>query len=184
MELILASNSPRRRELLSEAGFEFTVVPSRYVEKTVSDDPYLTVKELALGKAREVFTRLDGDFLVLGADTVVYADRIIGKPRSEKDAAETLKFLSGRTHSVITGYALISRRGKKCGFQESFVTFNTLSDELIESYVKTGLPLDKAGSYGIQDGFGLVKDVKGSIGNVIGLPIELLSVEIKKLLSY
>ena len=83
-----------------------------------------------------------------------------------------------------SGYALISRRGKKCGFQESFVTFNTLSDQLIESYVKTGLPLDKAGSYGIQDGFGLVKDVKGSIGNVIGLPIELLSVEIKKLLSY
>ena len=171
MEFILASNSPRRKQLLEKYHIKFTVVPSLYEEKVLSDDPILTTMSLAEGKAREVFERTGKNAVVLGADTVVYFNnKIIGKPRSENEAVKTLKTLSGNTHSVVTGYAFISETGIESGYAKSRVRFNELSEKLIADYVRTGLPMDKAGAYGIQDGFPIVNKVYGSIENVIGLP--------------
>ena len=177
-KLVLASASPRRKDLLTEFGFDFKVIVSNYEEREVKGFlPKDLVVSFAKGKAKSVFN-FDEDKLnsvVLGADTIVVLDnKILGKPKDEKDAISTLKSLSNKTHSVITGYSIISSAGEINGFIESKVTFNDLSEELILEYVKTGKPLDKAGSYGIQDGYNLVKEVKGSKNNVIGLPIELI----------
>ena len=184
MKLILASNSPRRKELLEKNHVDFTVVPSSFEENPVSDDPVESTVFFAVQKARDVFGKTGGDVVVLGADTVVYFNgKIIGKPRSESEAESTLKALSGNTHRVITGYALVSDRGIESGYEESRVFFNTLSDALINDYVRTGLPMDKAGAYGIQDGFPLVRKVYGSIENVIGLPTRKIVRLLKKYLG-
>ena len=112
---------------------------------------------------------------MLGADTIVVLEgNILGKPKNAQDAINTLKLLSNNTHSVITGYSIISSTGVLKGYVESKVSFYNLTEELILEYVKTGKPLDKAGSYGIQDGYDLVKEFIGSKNNVIGLPIELI----------
>ena len=172
MKIILASNSPRRKELLKSFGVDFEVIPAKG-EETV--DNYNSVYELceilATNKASEVFSKHGG--IVLGADTVVsYMGKVFNKPSNEQDAVNTLKLLSGKTHEVITGYAIITNNKKIISHEITKVTFNNLSDELISSYVKTGSPLDKAGSYGIQDGFNLVKSIEGSYSNVVGLPVE------------
>ena len=112
-------------------------------------------------------------FYAVGADTVVYFNgKILGKPKDDTDAENMLKMLSGKEHTVITGYAVISDKAQIFGYDKSTVLFNELSEQLIKEYVATGKPLDKAGSYGVQDGFGLVRAVSGSVYNVIGLPIE------------
>ncbi len=177
-KLILASASPRRKDLLSSFGFNFSVMVSDYEE---SADSNLSPKDLAVnfakGKAKSVFEKLEdkSNAVVLGADTIVVLDdKVLGKPKNAEDAIKTLNALSGRTHSVITGYSIISSCGEINGFVESFVTFNRLTEELILDYVKSGKPLDKAGSYGIQDGYELVKEFIGSKNNVIGLPIEII----------
>ena len=171
--LILASNSPRRREILTEFGYDFTVQKSNFIEKDESDNVIDTVLRFSKGKAEDVFNRLGGKNVVVGADTVVYFDgKILGKPKNTLDAVKTLKELSGKTHTVFTGYAVLSDKIKVFGVDNSEVKFNPLSDELIAEYIKTGKPMDKAGSYGIQDGFPLVESVKGGIYNVIGFPIE------------
>ena len=185
MKIILASNSPRRKELLEKYNIDFTVVPSSFEEKFFSDDPFVTTVSLAIGKAQDVFDKSSKNSVVLGADTVVFFNnKIIGKPHSEQEAVKTLKLLSGNTHKVITGYAIISESGIESGHSESRVTFNRLSDSLIADYVKTGLPMDKAGAYGIQDGFPLVKKVYGSIENVIGLPARKIASILKKYQRY
>lgn len=173
MELILASNSPRRKEILKAAGYAFTVIPSDYAEND-EKDPVSTAIDNAKGKAEDVFSRLKNKKgkIVLGADTVVFfGGEILGKPASEEDAINTLKRLSGKVHRVVTGYALAGERGVKTGYDVSEVTFNDLSDELIREYVKSGSPMDKAGSYGLQDGFPIVKSFKGDKNNIIGLPL-------------
>lgn len=178
MRFILASNSPRRKEILEKFGYEFTVVKSAFAENSEKDDAVKTAMNFATGKAWEVFQRFYGanDAVVLGADTVVsFGGKILGKPSDEKDAEETLLTLSGNRHTVVTGYAVLSRRVKVFGYDISEVYFNKLSRELIKDYVNTGKPLDKAGSYGVQDGFNLVKNVVGSVYNVIGLPIEKIA---------
>ncbi|MDY6367464.1 MAG: Maf family protein [Clostridia bacterium] len=187
MKLILASNSPRRKDILRSVGFDFKVITSGYDEKGDGDAETL-VKTFAYGKAKSVFDSLTDaekkQSVVLGADTVVALNgKILGKPKDEKAAAEMLKNLSGKTHYVFTGYAIISDNESIVGLDKTEVTFNRLSDELISEYVATGSPLDKAGAYGIQDGFPLVKEYKGSLNNVIGIPIEKIKPIIEKLMK-
>ena len=180
MELILASNSPRRKELLQKYGLQFKVIVSDYEEKVCSDNPIETAVEFATGKARCVFKSLSSkdNKVVLGADTVVYHDgKILGKAQTEEMAIEMLKSLSGKTHSVITGYALISKNKTITGHCESKVKFNNLNKEIINEYVKSGLYKGKAGSYGIQDGYALVEKHTGSYENIVGLPAqEIISI--------
>ena len=176
-QLILASNSPRRREILKDAGFDFEVIVSDFEEKDVALSPIETAINNALGKAQATFDNLGNkNAVVLGADTVVfYNNTLLGKPKDSEDAVKMLKTLSGNTHTVVTGYAIITQNGTLSGFSESKVTFNKLKKEQIDKYVKSGKPLDKAGAYGIQDGYDLVKNFEGSLNNVIGLPIEQIA---------
>ncbi len=174
MEIILASNSPRRKELLKNANINFKVIPSLIEEKCNLKNVYKYAESLATQKAIDVFNLNGG--IVLGADTIVcYNGKIFGKPKNQEEAIKTLRFLSSKTHEVITGFAIISKDFKYISHEVTKVTFNNLSEELIQNYVKTGSPLDKAGSYGIQDGFDLVKKIDGSLSNVIGLPVERIT---------
>ena len=171
MKLILASNSPRRKELLQEAGLSFSVIPSNFKEEeNCGLDPSLYCKQLAENKAKSVYS---GDnSIVLGADTiVVFNGEILGKPKDEDDAIRMLTKLSNNKHLVITGYAIIKDGIVYSGYEETIVEFNDLSYTLICEYVKSGLPLDKAGAYGIQDGYELVKNIDGDYNNVVGLPV-------------
>ena len=181
-QLILASNSPRRREILKGAGFDFEVIISDFEEKDVALSPIETAINNALGKAQATFDNLGNkNAVVLGADTVVfYNNTLLGKPKDSEDAVKMLKTLSGNTHTVVTGYAIITQNGTLSGFSESKVTFNKLKKEQIDKYVKSGKPLDKAGAYGIQDGYDLVKNFEGSLNNVIGLPIEQIAPILKE----
>ena len=185
MKLVLASNSPRRREILKNYGFDFSVKVSAYGEHDIEKHPVETAKDNALGKALDVFNAInDKDIVVLGADTVVYIDQtLLGKPISPAHAKEMLKNLSGKTHVVVTGYAIITKDKHIVGYSESKVTFNKLTDELITDYVNTGSPLDKAGAYGIQDGFNLVKSYTGELNNIIGLPINDIAPILNKILK-
>ena len=182
MQLILASNSPRRRELLAEDNIDFTVIPSLYEEKGEGLSAIETVSRFSSGKAREVFSRFPNS-LVLGADTVVALDGVVlGKPKSPEHAAEMLSMLSGRTHSVYTGVCLIGQGFCFEEVAETKVKFYDLSKETIESYVKSGLPLDKAGAYGIQDGYPLVERFEGSYTNIIGLPVDEVRAMLEEIL--
>lgn len=174
MKLVLASNSPRRKQLLNSFGFDFEVVGSNYQENPGELSPQETVKTFALGKAKDVFEKLkDQDVVVLGADTVVSLDnKILGKPKDKQQAIEMLKELSGKTHQVWTGYSIISKDEIYTDAVKTDVSFNHLPISLIVEYVATGKPLDKAGAYGIQDGYDLVENYVGSYNNVVGLPIE------------
>ncbi len=173
MRLVLASASPRRKEILQKNGFTFEIVKSD-CQETNQESAVNTAKNNALLKAKDVYDKLnDNGVVVLGADTVVViGDKILGKPKTEEEAQEMLKSLSDKTHQVITGYAIVSKSGIINDYDISEVTFNRLTDEIIKAYIKTGSPMDKAGAYGIQDGFPLLKELKGSLSNVIGLPIE------------
>jgi septum formation protein len=182
MELILASNSPRRKQILTENGFNFTVIPSSVNEpENIDKSPDKYAEFLAELKATDVFNKNSG--VVLGADTIVYLDGLIlGKPKDKEDAIKTLKLLSNKTHVVCTGYAIISENKKVISSEKTYVTFNELSNELILDYVNSGLCMDKAGSYGIQDGYPLVKEIKGDYQNVVGLPINKIKGILKELL--
>lgn len=184
MKLVLASNSPRRKELLEKAGFKFEIISSDYDETGFSDNPVLTAETFAVGKAQAVFSAVKEGVAVIGADTVVFeGGEILGKPKSQEEAEKMLKRLSGRTHSVVTGYAVITSDKIISGSVTTEVTFNNLSDELIGEYIKSGLYKGKAGSYGIQDPFPLVKSYKGSLTNVIGLPIETIVPILEKIVK-
>ena len=183
MKLILASASPRRKEILANEGFDFEIITSDYEEKIFSSNPYKTAKTFAYEKAKDVFNKLyKDDVVVLGADTVVYLKgEILGKPVDRQDAKRILQNLSGNKHKVITGYALISKDKTVVGYEKSTVIFNKLSESQIESYLDSNLYVGKAGAYGIQDGeFNFVKKHKGSMNNIIGLPIEKIKKALKK----
>jgi septum formation protein len=183
--LILASASPRRKELLGLLGLPFEVVPSAYQEPSpeTHPDPRAFAEHLAGEKALDVARRHAGA-LVLGADTVVaLGDRLYGKPAGPEDAARMLAELSGRTHRVITGVALAE--GGAGGSVERFssvteVTFRPLDPAEIHEYVGTGEPLDKAGAYAIQ-GFGslLIEAICGDYPNVVGLPLTPLALRLR-----
>ena len=176
MKLILASVSPRRKELLSGV-CEFEIQPSRFEEVT-GDNAQEVVLQNARGKAMEVLSRFP-DCRVLGADTVVALDgKILGKPKDGEDAKRMLRMLSGRVHSVFTGVCLADRNGEQERVVEAKVLFKTLNENLIESYVLSGTPLDKAGAYGIQDGI-VVESILGSYTNVMGLPMEAVKEMLK-----
>ena len=181
-DLVLGSASPRRREILQDAGYDFTVVPAICEEFPCGDlSPVEYVKALALAKARDVFARVDKP--TLGADTVVVLDgRILGKPANRSVNAQFLKDLSGKSHYVYTGFAIVKDGLEVVDFDCTEVVFNHLSDVLIKAYVDSGLGLDKAGGYGIQDGFDLVDKIVGSFNNVVGLPIEKINKLLKELL--
>ncbi len=185
-KLILASNSPRRKDILSNEGYNFVIIPSLYDEKLSYNDPVKTAEKFALSKAKDVYERMTdkSEIVVLGADTVVYFnDEILGKPKDDKDAIKTLKKLSENKHIVITGFCCVTQNECIIGHEESEVTFNCLSESKINDYIKSGLYKGKAGSYGIQDGYDLVKNFTGDLNNIIGLPIEKLNPILKRLLQ-
>lgn len=176
VNLILASASPRRADLLQQVGVPFAIVPSEVDESTVSDDnPARLVEKLAIVKAEEVAKRFTGS-LVLGADTtVVMNGENVGKPTSEQEARQTLRKHSGKTHTVYTGIALVhlaSGRKSSCSVRTD-VSFGVMSDSEIDAYVRSGSPMDKAGAYGYQDSLGplFVESIVGDYYNVIGLPL-------------
>ena len=182
MALVLASASPRRRELLQNAGIPFIVQPSKIPELPREGEvPQACAERLAREKALDVFRQRPQDF-VLGADTIVIVDsQILGKPRDEADAARMLRLLSGRTHQVITGVCLIGadRKGRssleETRSETTLVTMARLSDEDIQSYVATGEPLDKAGAYAIQGRASRwISRIEGDYFNVVGLPVSLV----------
>lgn len=181
-DVILASASPRRRELLTLAGVDFTVKTADVEEKTVPGlTPEDTVKQLAEIKATAVAEK-NPSCTVIGADTVVASDgKILGKPKTCEEAYEMLKSLSGKTHHVYTGVCIVKNKEKAVFAEETAVTFYELSDDEIYSYVDTGDCYDKAGAYGIQSGgCTLVKKIDGDYFNVVGLPVARLVRELKK----
>ena len=180
MRWILASASPRRKELLAELIDEFDIIPSLADENLDGDfTPRQLVKALAELKAKEVALRPENaGKMVIGSDTVVAFDNeVLGKPKDEADAFRMLKLLSGKAHAVYTGvcFACQNAQGYYADVraEKTAVHFNHLTDEWIENYIRGGSPMDKAGAYGIQDG-GLVERIEGSYTNVVGFPIELV----------
>lgn len=173
MDYILASASPRRKELLGQILTKFEVIPANADEKVnMSLFPDKMACALAESKCDEVFLK-NPYKTVIGCDTiVVFNGKILGKPKDKEDAFNTLKMLSGKTHFVITGVCVRSPFKKLVDFDKTEVKFNILSDEFIKQYVDSGSPMDKAGSYGIQDG-GIVNEYYGSYTNVVGLPVNL-----------
>lgn len=171
--MILASSSPRRRELLTQIGVQFEVQAADIDETPHADEsPVAYVERMALEKALAVAKLRPGN-IVLGSDTsVISCDRILGKPRDNADAVETLRGLSGQTHQVLSAVAVVDESRQRVISVATQVRFRTLSDAEIHAYVATGEPADKAGSYGIQ-GLGaiLVDTIEGSYSNVVGLPL-------------
>lgn len=186
MQYVLASASPRRKELLAECIKEFEIIPSQANEEVEGNPtPKKLVLYLAKIKAEEVAKRPENEGkIVVGSDTVVaFGDKVLGKPKDEEDAYRMLKMLSGKKHAVYTGVSFQLQKGGKyytdTRVDKTLVYFNELSDEWIWDYIRGGSPMDKAGAYGIQDG-GLVKKIKGSYTNVVGFPLELVKKMIKK----
>ena len=187
-KIILASASPRRREILAGAGIHFEIITSGAEEKSIKTDPAELVEELSYIKASGTDTLVkDSDSVVIGADTVVACDgKILGKPESEEDALKMLMLLQGRTHQVYTGVTILyGGRGerKRNTFHEcTDVTCYPVSREEILEYIRTGEPMDKAGAYGIQGLWGIyVQKICGDYNNVVGLPAARLIHEAKKL---
>lgn len=182
MKLILASGSQRRRELMTMCGYDYEIMVSNADESIAEQDPHEFVSKLAERKAVEVFERysmLSGgetEICVVGADTiVVYNDEIIGKPTDKEDAERILKTLSGQTHVVYTGVAVVTAQGVQCEVSRSEVTFCTLTDAEIRDYIRSGEPMDKAGAYGIQGAFGMfVERINGNYFTIIGMPLPVL----------
>jgi septum formation protein len=177
--LVLASASPRRKELLAQAGFSFDVRPAHIPEDPKpGEDPIAYVTRLAREKAEAVYDQLgDASAVVLGADTTVTLDdHILGKPEDAADAARMLRLLSGRTHRVITGVAVVSGKATEVAAEVTAVRFVTLSDQEIADYVATGEPMDKAGAYAIQGRAARwISRIEGCYFNVVGLPISLVA---------
>lgn len=185
-KIILASNSPRRKELLSGLGINYEVKTLPGIEETYPDT--LKDEEIPLYIAKEKADAyrdvMQLDELIITADTIVWLDGIVmGKPKDVEDARQMLRTLSGRTHQVITGVCLTTTAFQKSFSTVTDVTFAELSDTEIDYYIRTYKPMDKAGSYGIQEWIGFigVQKISGSYFNVMGLPVQRLYTELKKL---
>ena len=180
---IVASASPRRREILTNAGYHFEVIPSDANENiSCVMTPEETVCFLSRRKALAVLEN-NRDAVVFGCDTVVaIGDEILGKPENDEDAKRMLKMLSGRVHTVSTGVCVVDENKTEVFANTTEVEFYELSDETIESYIATGECSDKAGAYGIQSGFAIhIEKIEGDYFNVVGLPISYVYEELKKL---
>ena len=209
VRLVLASASPRRRELLSQIGLEFTVMPSTKEENAKTTEAGALVQELSRQKAVDIWEQLSGDqgqnpdadqeqiseetqepnlngkrqpeLLVIGADTVVCCEgKILGKPHSREAAAEMLTALQGRSHEVYTGVTLYRQSETVTFFECTQVEFYPMTEVEISEYIDSKEPMDKAGAYGIQGlGARFVKDIRGDYNNVVGLPVGRLYQELK-----
>ncbi|MDE3058323.1 MAG: septum formation inhibitor Maf [Bacteroidota bacterium] len=187
-KFILASRSPRRANLLRQIGIKFSVHESNVDEvldpgKTFGEN----VKSLSLQKALAVASHYTSG-IVIGSDTIVVAGkRILGKPASRKDAAAMLRQLSGRTHTVFTGFSIVDAKSKRTvvDCEETKVTFRRLSDREIREYVRSGSPMDKAGAYGIQDDYGavFVERLEGCYYTVVGFPLTKFYIALQKFLQ-
>ena len=185
-KIILASNSPRRKELLSGLGVDYEVKTLPDVDESYPDglSGEEIAKHIARGKAEAYRSLIQADELVITADTIVWLDgTVMGKPKDEEEAKDMLMRLSGKTHQVITGVCLTTASTQKTFATVTDVTFATLTDEEVDYYVTRYQPMDKAGSYGVQEwiGFVGVENLSGSYFNVMGLPIQRLYTELKKL---
>lgn len=199
-QIILASASPRRKELLEQIDVEFEIWPAKGEEVLTKEAPYEAVMELAGQKAREVAAQIKAydkthtelitpqDIMIIGADTVVSIEgRILGKPRDEQDAKDMLAMLSGRTHAVYTGVSLLllsasGRAGEHLFYEKTEVTMREMDSSEIARYVATGEPMDKAGAYAIQGKCAIYIDkIDGDYNNVVGLPIAAIYRELKRL---
>ena len=180
--IILASASPRRKEILELADLKFDVMPSDAQEITTKTAPNEVVMELASIKAKDIYKKSEKQSMIVGADTVVaYQGQILGKPTAKADAKRMLTMLSGQTHEVYTGVCVIEDGKTKTFYEETKVTFYEISDEQINHYIKTGEPMDKAGSYGIQGKAAVfIKGIEGDYYNVVGFPIARFLQEITK----
>lgn len=186
-KIVLASNSPRRIEMMKKYVDIITYIPD-IVEKVNSFDyPQTTVMKVAFEKALNVYLKYKENALIIAADTIVYLDEIMGKPNDETEAYKMLSLLSGKTHYVFTGICIIDTESSKkiVDYEKTQVVFNELTEGLIKRYLKTYEYLDKAGAYGIQ-GYGelLVKEIHGCYNNVKGLPIAKLNNLLSKHFSY
>lgn len=186
--IILASNSPRRRELLGGLGIDFTVKVIDGIDESWPHDlkgediPLYISKE----KAAPYKAAIANDELVITADTIVYVDgEVLGKPHDKADAVRMLKLISGRWHEVITGVTLMTKERERSFAVTTKVKFSNLSDDEIRRYVDSGLPMDKAGAYGIQEWIGYVgvEAIEGSYFNVVGLPVQRLYRELMEFIK-
>ena len=199
-QIILASQSPRRKELLEQIGLEFEICPAKGEEIITKSIPEEVVMELSKQKAEEVAAMVSSyaeehkdittpsDIMVIGADTVVaYDGKILGKPVDEADAKRMLTMLSGNTHSVFTGVTLVlidksGRAGELVFYEKTDVKMHEMRETEIDRYIATGEPMDKAGSYGIQGKCAIyIEKIDGDYNNVVGLPITRIYQELKKI---
>jgi len=195
--IILASASPRRKELLSNMGFAFEIMTADLEEETAETGPGKRVEALSLMKAKEVFGRIETEklipeeaskpLLVIAADTLVFLEgKVLGKPADPEEAYKMLSELSGNVHQVCTGVTLIMKEKGKTSYrsfyEETHVSFCKMSDREIRAYIATGEPMDKAGAYGIQGkGAKFVEKIEGDYSNVVGLPVSRLYREMKNI---
>lgn len=187
-KFVLASESARRKILLSNFGLKFKIAPSS-IEEVFNPKESITknVKRIALEKAISVSTKYSKE-IIISADTIVVLNKkILGKPKNKIDAIKMLKSLSGKKHIVYTAFAILNSKTLKhvVKIEKTFVTFNNLEKKLIVSYVLTGSPMDKAGAYGVQDDFGavFVKKINGCYNNVVGFPLQLFYTTLKEFLK-
>ena len=199
-QIILASASPRRKELLEQIGIEFEIFPAKGEEIITKSIPEEVVMELSKQKAEEIASMVatfgvenqeittPSDILVIGADTVVaYDGKILGKPKDEEDAKNMLRMLAGNVHSVFTGVTLVlidksGRAGEIVFYEKTDVSMHPMTEAEIERYVATGEPMDKAGAYAIQGKCAIhIEKIDGDYNNVVGLPITRIYQELKKI---
>ena len=183
MEIILASNSPRRKEILESLGYKFRIAPAD-IDENIDLTGERLVCELAKRKALRIY-EYNKESIVIGSDTIVYFNGVVyNKPKNEEECYYMLKSLSGKTHEVITGVYIASKYDHISFFDKAYVTFKELSDKDIFDYIKTKEPFDKAGGYAIQ-GIGkcLVDKYEGDIYTIIGLPKDLVNSHLKRLLE-
>ncbi len=188
-EIILASGSPRRKQLLEQIGVPIRVVVSGVEESVTETEPDKIVEELSFQKADSVAQEIP-DGIVLGADTIVWAEgHALGKPADREDGARMIGMLQGNEHSVFTGVTLIRREGgetkaKRSFARETVVHVHEMTEAEIDAYLNTGDPFDKAGGYGIQGPFAAYVDgIEGDYTNVVGLPVSAVWQELKKLMQ-
>ena len=186
MRYVLASKSPRRIEMMKDISPSFLIATEDIDEESsYSLSPIEAVMDIAKRKGKAVYDNYPDD-LVISADTIVVLDnKIIGKPKSEENAKEILRELSGKTHHVYTGFTIHYLNKTFVDVVDTEVDFDNLSEDLIESYVASGSPLDKAGAYGIQDNkkYPLILSIRGSLDNVIGFPVKEIKEAIDSLLA-
>jgi len=185
-KIVLASSSPRRKELLESVGVQFKVIRPESEESLLgSENPKDYVLRLAIEKALSVSRNLAGELLIIGADTIVVVDNeILGKPMDEEEARNMLSKISGRTHNVLTAFSIVDPQNRVLHSEvvSTEVQVKTLEPVEIQGYIKTGEPMDKAGAYGIQGiGAFMIEEIVGSYTNVVGLPLVEVLEALKKL---